>query len=168
MPTLACRCCRYLQHLVEDPAVVRIDQITDVLGGNSDAVSRANLGSSGSRGDDDEGTEGRRCPYIGLNAREGLLQPMLLWDAAMARAIDASLRTEPSRLVVHVCGSFHCERRLGIVEVLEAYRPNTRQLVITVYPERDCHTFNTERHTGLGDFVILTDESLARSHDYNA
>lgn len=91
---------------------------------------------------------------------------MLLWDAAMAHSIAASLARDPGAVVVHLCGSFHCERRLGIAEMLEAYRPRTKSLVIVVLPERDCHHFSSKRHAGLGDFVVLTDASLSRSHDY--
>ena len=36
-----------------------------------------------------------RCPYIGLNRRDGLMAPMLLWDAAMAHAIATALSAGP-------------------------------------------------------------------------
>merc|ERR1719163_1066506 len=93
---------------------------------------------------------------------------MLLWDAAMARMLVRSLENDPERLLVHVCGSFHCEKRVGIVEMVQAMRGDkaTRQLVIVMYPEADCHTFVQERHLGRGDYVILTDASVSRSHDY--
>jgi hypothetical protein len=68
-----------------------------------------------------------------------------------------------------VCGSFHCEKRLGIVEWVEALRATpTKQLVITMYPEKDCHQFVPSRHAGRGDFVVLTDGGVKRSHDYMA
>ena len=40
-----------------------------------------------------------------------------------------------------------------------------RQVVVVIFPEADCHSF-ASRHAGRGDFIILTDASLARSHDY--
>ena len=120
----------------------------------------------------------------------------------MADAIVTSLEVDPTRLVVHVCGSFHCERRLGITEMVERIRclrqqqppqlqlqpppgaaaspaeqpradavavpapkATTRQLVVVMYPEADCHEFRG-RHEARGDFVILTDASIPRSHDY--
>ena len=102
----------YMRHLMSDPAVMRMDQIGLDSGG-----STANDGGGGGEcsGGGDGGGEGEvsRCPYVGLDRREGLVQPMLLWDATMAHSIARSLRTEPDRLVLHVCGSFHCERRLG-------------------------------------------------------
>ena len=33
-------------------------------------------------------------------------------------------------------------------------------------PEADCHRFDAERHGKRGDFVILTDARVTRSHDY--
>ena len=110
----------------------------------------------------------RRCPYIGLSGREGLLEPMLLWDAAMAHAIARSLDGDPSRLVIHMCGSFHCERNLGVAEMLQVYRPATKTCTVVIYPEEDCHTFEPSRHAGMGDYVVLTDASLSRSYDYMA
>ena len=68
----------------------------------------------------------------------------------------------------HVCGSFHAMRRLGIVEVLEGYRPATSTVVVHVQPEADPHEFVAERHGGLGDFVVLTNAALPRTHDYAA
>ena len=126
------------------------------------------------------GQKERRCPYIGLQSRDGLLEPMLLWDASMAHSIVRSLEVDPQRLIVHVCGSFHCEKRLGIAEMVDALRggvpppgaaadpPPTKQLVVVMLPETDCHRFETTRHAGRGDFVILTDQAVARSHDYMA
>ena len=146
----------YLAHLFADPAVVRADQL-----GLDDEFSAANHGGADAK-------DGR-CPYIGLASREGLLAPMLLWDAAMAHAIVRSLDAEPSRLVVHICGSFHCEKHVGVVEMVQALRgPSkpTKQLVVVFYPEKDCHQFVSERHAGRADFVVLTDASVMRSHDY--
>merc|ERR1719221_2515599 len=76
-----------------------------------------------SNGDGTDASGEGRCPYIGLASRDGLLEPMLLWDATMAKAIAEMLDQQPGSLVVHVCGSFHCERRLGIAERLDALRP---------------------------------------------
>jgi uncharacterized iron-regulated protein len=130
----------YLQHLLADPAVLRADQV---------------------------GLEAKagQCPYIGLSQRDGLLHPMLLWDAGMAHAIASSLERHPGELVYHVCGSFHCERSHGVAEMLRAYRPQASSLTVVVIAEDDCDAFR-EEHRHKGDFVLLTDASLRRSHDY--
>lgn len=82
----------YLEHLHNDPAVVRGDQI-----GLDDEFGLTNHGGTA------DSTVPGQCPYIGLQARDGLLEPMLLWDATMAHALVRSLEAEPDRLLVHVC-----------------------------------------------------------------
>ena len=151
----------YLAHLMADPAILRTDQIGLQLGPEEDeeappapALSMEAAAAAG------------KCPYIGLSKRDGLLQPMLLWDAGMAHSIAAALEAHPGHLVFHVCGSFHCEGFHGITEMLNAYRPQARVLVVIVYAESDCDTFVPERHAGQADFVLLADARLPRSHDY--
>ena len=106
----------YLQHLLADPAVLRTDQLGlsggDASGGGSGGKGGSGGGSGsggGGGGGGGEGGGGGGCPYIGLSRRDGLLQPMLLWDAGMALSISRALAQHPERLVYHVCGSFHCE-----------------------------------------------------------
>ena len=157
----------YKKHLADDPAVVRLDAIgidDEFAPGNHNGSSSGSSGSSGSGGGG-----GGQCPYIGLSAREGLLEPMLLWDASMAHSIATSLEADPQRLVVHVCGSFHCERRSGVTEMVEAYRgpkAGVKQLVVVFLPASDCDHFSAKHHAGRGDYVVLTDASVSRSHDY--
>lgn len=69
--------------------------------------------------------------------------------------------------MVHVCGYFHCEKRVGIAEMLSAYAPQPPStLVVAIYPEAECHAFRPQ-HEGAADFVILTDASLPRSYDHS-
>lgn len=105
------------------------------------------------------------CPYIGLNAQQDtLLDPIMLWDAGMAHAIRAASRGAET-LVLHVCGSFHSEFKLGIAEFLEHYgQARDRVLSVTIYPEETL-AFDPLRHTNAGDWVILTDAALPRSHE---
>ena len=74
------------------------------------------------------------------------------------------------------------KRRVGVAEMVDNYRTAARcprhgggggggggpaQLVVVFYPERDPHDgFDAARHAGAGDFVVLTDASVSRSHDY--
>lgn len=98
---------------------------------------------------------GSGCPHIGLRGEDGLLAPMLLWDATMAHAVAAALGA--TRLVVHVCGRDHC---LGITEMLRRhYCPAAVPLTVAFYPEADLQAFVAARHAGVGDFVVLTDET---------
>ena len=175
----------YMDHLLADPAVLRTDQLgidapaaapapaaaaaTTTTAAAPVASSSAAANAAAARACEEAAVaqKAARCPYIGLSKREGLVAPMMLWDAGMAHSIAASLAAHPERLVVHVCGSFHCEWRLGIAEMLEAsYRPGAKALVVVICPEDDCDTFDAERHGGRADFVVLTDARLPRSHDY--
>lgn len=136
----------YMAHCLADPAVVSVE-------------AQAQSGISAR-------AEGGGCPYIGLSRRDGLLPAMRLWDASMAHSIRTSLGAHPGRLVLHVCGSFHAEKRVGIVEMLLRYRPETKVVVVVVYPEDEWTTFDAARHGGAADFVLLSDASLPRSHEF--
>jgi len=101
------------------------------------------------------------CPYIGFKANdESVLDPVVLWDATMAHRIHQVLECVPDTSIYHVCGSFHCQHRLGIVEMLSKYRPSCRSLVIAIYPEDNWQDFD-EADLGKGDFIILTNASAA-------
>ena len=75
-------------------------------------------------------------------------------------AISTHLDTTPGALVLHVVGGFHVENFTGIPEQVQHYRPDTRSLVVSMGNVADFRIFDPDEHTGLGDFVILTDKSL--------
>jgi uncharacterized iron-regulated protein len=99
----------------------------------------------------------------GAGAPVFLLEAQTLRDAAMADAISDHLQRHARALVVHVNGTFHSERGLGVPEHLKAYRPKARALVVTIVSDEGFPDFDAARHAGLGDFVILTDPSGPRS-----
>jgi len=86
-----------------------------------------------------------------------MIYSQALWDATMAYSIAESLKKNKNELIVHLNGGFHTENRLGTVEHLLKYRPNTKVLVVTMRYEDDFKTFDKAKHTDLGDFVILTE-----------
>ena len=92
-----------------------------------------------------------------------MLASQSLWDATMAFSIAENLERNKNALIVHLNGSFHTENRLGTVEHLLNYRPNTKVLVVTMRYEEDFKTFDNIKFSGLGDFVILTDAKAPRS-----
>ena len=94
---------------------------------------------------------------------DNILSSQSLWDASMAYWIAKSLDERRNSLVVHLNGGFHTESRLGTVEHLLRYRNKARAIVVTMRYESDFRTFDPAKHTGLGDFVILTDSSVPRS-----
>ena len=97
------------------------------------------------------------------DAMANALQSQSLWDASMAYSIAGELMRKPGSLVVHFVGSFHVETGTGIPEHLERYRPGTRRVIVAINPHSDINDFDADEFVGLGDFVILTDESLPRT-----
>lgn len=97
------------------------------------------------------------------NQHNSILDAQALWDATMAFWVSEQLKKDKKALIIHLNGSFHTENRLGTVEHLFSYRPGTKVLVVTMRYEDDFQTFNKEKHTNLGDFVILTDAKQPRS-----
>lgn len=97
------------------------------------------------------------------NAHTPIVYSQALWDATMAYSISQSLKKNKGELVVHLNGGFHTENRLGTVEHLLKYRSKARVIVVTMRYEDDYKTFDAAKHTGLGDFVVLTDSKVPRS-----
>ena len=86
----------------------------------------------------------------------------------MAYTITEQLVRDPASQVLHICGSFHCERKLGIPEHLIRYRPGTSLSVITIISDASFPEFDFDTMQGEGDFVFVTDASLPRSYDASA
>jgi uncharacterized iron-regulated protein len=91
------------------------------------------------------------------------LQAQSLWDASMAFSMATYLTRNPTMRLLHVNGSFHSAQRLGIPEHLARYRPGTSMLVITIVSEKGFPEFDSDKMSGQGDFVIVTDPALPRS-----
>ncbi len=100
---------------------------------------------------------------MGGHGSANILDSQTLWDATMSFAVSEYLKKTKNPLVIHLNGAFHTESRLGTVEHLLKYHPNAKVLVVTMRYEEDFTNFNKEKHTGLGDFVILTDAKQPRS-----
>ncbi|KXK00877.1 MAG: putative iron-regulated protein [Acidobacteria bacterium OLB17] len=94
---------------------------------------------------------------------KNILDSQSLWDATMADSMARYLKKNKKALIVQVNGSFHSESRLGTVEHLLRYRPETKVLVVTMQYEDDFQHFDKAKDTNIGDFVILTDAKVPRS-----
>ena len=104
-----------------------------------DAVARAPAGAHGNMGNQ--------------------MDSQVLWDASMAYWVSEYLADHPDALVLHMVGGFHVERGTGTPEHLEAYRPGTSRLIISMQPVEDVDTFEPAPEGEWGDFVIQTDQS---------
>jgi hypothetical protein len=98
--------------------------------------------------------------------------------AGQAGVADDASQQQETPLVLHVCGKFHCEDRLGIPEHLRTYAPHARVLVVTFVPFDDVPGAHATQQlpaaagggpdgaaAGSADFVVLTDGTLPRSFD---
>jgi uncharacterized iron-regulated protein len=85
------------------------------------------------------------------------LDAQVLWDATMAWSIAGVLVREPDALVLHMVGGFHVERGTGTPEQLEAYRPGTPRLIVSIQPVEDVATFEPAPSGEWGDFVVQTE-----------
>jgi uncharacterized iron-regulated protein len=91
------------------------------------------------------------------------LEAQSLWDAAMAYSIAQALKAHPNAHVLQVNGGFHSQRRLGILEHLARYRPQTKSIVVTISRNRSFPAWDEKKLAALGDFVVVTDPSLKQS-----
>ena len=114
----------------------------------------------------DEATAPEATPPASHSMNMGyLLDAQALWDATMAHHISQHLRDTPDVLVLHITGRFHVEGGWGTPAQLQGFRPGTRRLIVIIKAVEDIETFDAEQYGDLGDFVILTDESLPRSYE---
>lgn len=120
---------------------------------------------------DREQDSGRvECPASGMSAQSDFVAAQGVWDATMAHSIAEVLRKRPGAAVMHVCGRFHCEDRLGIPEHLSRYAPTARVVCVMSIAARDGavelsrEEFMREIHRdGLADFVCVTAGSVSTS-----
>ena len=90
------------------------------------------------------------------------LEAQNLWDASMAYSIAEFMTTHPGSRVLQVNGGFHTSERLGTVEHLLRYRPQTQVLVVAIFPDTGFPAFDADSMKGQGDFVIVTDPAVDR------
>ena len=107
-----------------------------------------------------EGEEARARAPEGAHGNMGnQLDSQVLWDASMAWWISKYLAENPEALVLHMVGGFHVERGTGTPEHLEAYRPGTVRLIVSMQPVENVDVFEPAPEGEWGDFVIQTDVS---------
>jgi hypothetical protein len=93
--------------------------------------------------------------------------PTAAGDAQPASSTLQQQQQQEGPLIIHVCGKFHAEHRLGIPEHLQQYVPGARVLVVTFVPADSMamgqQQFEASGLKGSADFVVLTDGTLPRS-----
>jgi uncharacterized iron-regulated protein len=81
------------------------------------------------------------------------LEAQLLWDAAMAQALEAARAADPTALVVGIMGEGHLERRDGVPHQLRALGAPEPAVLLPWGREEDC----AELEPGLADLVFGID-----------
>lgn len=102
-------------------------------------------------------------PVSGNAPHGAALASQTLWDATMADSAVQWLRKNKRGLIVQLNGGFHTESRLGTIEHFLRYRRGAKAIVVTIRYEENYTKFDPAKHTGLGDFVVLTDAKQPRS-----
>lgn len=82
-------------------------------------------------------------------------------DATMAHFISENLPREAP--FVHFNGAYHSQDREGIVWYLQQARPELRILTLHGHTQADV-TVPNEDVIGRGDFLLITNEQVTRTH----
>jgi uncharacterized iron-regulated protein len=90
-------------------------------------------------------------------------QAQNLWDATMGWTIASFLKTHPGFTIFQINGGFHSEEKLGAVEQLKKYLPDASVKNIAAYASESFEKPDWEKVGKLGDFIILTKASMAKS-----
>lgn len=92
-------------------------------------------------------------------------QGQSLWDATMAYAIYQYRKHNKDKKVLHVNGKFHSDEYFGVVQQLKRYDPEVKILVISSFPDDQFPEVDFALHKRLGDYIVMTDPSVARSFE---
>lgn len=103
----------------------------------------------------------------GGGAGERLFDGQNLWDNTMADSIARARAQRPERLIVHVCGGFHMERRQGTVWQLEQRVAGLRIETVTIETTSDVAGASPDDPEPRADLLVAV-EARARSEQEGA
>lgn len=92
-----------------------------------------------------------------------IFHAQLLRDATMAESIFDTWRKNKKTKILHLNGRFHSDEYLGTVAAMRRLRKRMEILTISCFSSEDFEAPEWDEHSGLGDFVILTDPSVSKS-----
>ena len=82
-------------------------------------------------------------------------------DATMAHFIVKNM--QPNHIFLHYNGSYHSNKKEGIVWYINTYRPNTRVITISTISQKDVAKLEKE-HLNLADFILVVDEDMTKTY----
>ncbi|WP_257668629.1 ChaN family lipoprotein [Parapedobacter tibetensis] len=92
-----------------------------------------------------------------------IYQSQSLWDATMAYRISLLAKCKPDVKIMHLNGRFHSDEKLGTVAQLRRYAPELSIMNISCFPHEGFIQPNWSEFVHLGDYIILTDPTIART-----
>jgi uncharacterized iron-regulated protein len=92
-----------------------------------------------------------------------IFHAQLLRDVTMAESIFDTWRKSKRTKILHLNGRFHSDEYLGTVAALKRLRKRMDILNISCFSSEDFEAPDWDKYTGLADFVILTDPTVAKS-----
>lgn len=98
---------------------------------------------------------------MGSKVSENLPKAQSIKDATMANSIINYW--QKGQMVIHYNGSYHSDRRMGIIWYLNKYNPSIKVATITTVLQDDIDKMN-EDSKGMADFVIVIPSSMTRTY----
>lgn len=92
-----------------------------------------------------------------------IFHAQLLRDATMAESISDTWRKSKRTKVLHLNGRFHSDEYLGTVSALQRLRRRVVILTVSCFSSEDFEAPDWDKHSRLGDFVVLTDPTVSKS-----
>lgn len=93
-----------------------------------------------------------------------LYQAQNVWDATMAWSVGKFMQSHAGWKVIHLCGGFHAEDKLGTVEQLKMkYGPQLKVLTIVAVSDKNWKNPDRKAYTGNSDYILLTNPDLPRT-----
>ncbi len=92
---------------------------------------------------------------------ENFVAAQAVKDAAMGYTVARIAADD--KLVVHLNGSYHNEKREGILWYVEYYRPGLEMLAISTVEQDHLSVLNDE-HRGKADFIIVVDHRMTKTY----
>ncbi|MGK6350836.1 ChaN family lipoprotein [Parapedobacter sp. DT-150] len=92
-----------------------------------------------------------------------IYQSQNLWDATMAFRIRTFKKRKSINKILHINGRFHSDEQLGTIAQLRKYAPRMSVSNISCFPHEGLSNPNWRAFSHLGDYIILTATSVAKT-----
>ncbi len=98
------------------------------------------------------------------SASRNIYYSQSLWDAGMSYSIFRFWKKNRDKKIFHCVGKFHSDEKLGTAAQLQMRNRKIRILNISCFPDKSFENPDWEKHSHLGDYVIITNFDLKRTY----